>query len=80
MNSISKFQVTSWVVYGALFSYVKVAVFGLCRQKSTAALFWCGAVTQLGSALGALLMFVLVNVTSGLFVSYVLKCGGDEIV
>jgi len=66
--------VTSWVVYGALFSYVKVSVFGLCRQKSTAALFWCGAVTQLGSAIGALLMFLLVNVASGLFVQYYVQC------
>ena len=68
------FQVTSWVVYGALFSYAKVSVFGLCRQKSTSALFWCGVVTQVGSALGALLMFVLVNVTSGLFVQYYVVC------
>jgi len=66
--------VTSWVVYGALFSYAKVSVFGLCRQKSTSALFWCGVVTQVGSALGALLMFVLVNVTSGLFVQYYVVC------
>ena len=70
---------TSWVVYGALFSYVKVSVFGLCRQKSTAALFWCGAVTQLGSAIGALIMFLLVNVASGLFVQYYVQCWFDEL-
>merc|ERR1719412_1051190 len=71
------FTVASWIIFGALFSYVKVSVFGLCRQKATSALFWCGAVTQLGSAVGALLMFVIVNVASGLFTSYVLNCGNN---
>lgn len=66
--------VLSWIVYGGLFAYVKISVAGICRQISNSALFWCGAVTQIGSALGALLMFLLVNLTTDLFKSYDVKC------
>lgn len=66
--------VVSWIVYGGLFAYVKVSVAGVCRQKSKSALFWCGAVTQIGSAFGALLMFLLVNVATGVFNAYYVQC------
>ena len=55
--------VLAWVTSGALFSYVKVCIAGLCRDAGQ--LFRCGVVTQLGSALGAGLMFVLVNEVGG---------------
>lgn len=51
--------VLSWVLTGAVFSYAKVCIAGLCRELG--ALFYCGAATQLGSALGALVAFLLVN-------------------
>ena len=51
--------VLTWVISGALFSYVKVSVAGMCREAGW--LFACGVVTQVGSAFGALLMFILVN-------------------
>ena len=68
--------VITWVVTGALFSYVKVkiltlrwpclkrllfqvSVAGMCRDSGL--LFQCGALTQAGSAGGALIMFLLVN-------------------
>lgn len=51
--------VLTWVATGALFSYVKVVVAGMCRTKGY--LFSCGVVTQIGSAIGALIMFILVN-------------------
>ena len=57
-----------------MFSYVKISIAGICRQTSNSALFWCGAVTQIGSAFGALLMFILVNVASGIFTSYYVVC------
>ena len=68
------FQVLSWIIYGGLFSYVKISIAGICRQRSNSALFWCGAVTQIGSAFGALLMFILVNVASGIFTAYYVTC------
>ena len=64
----------SWIVYNGLFSYVKVSIAGLCRSRSEQSLFWCGAATQVGSAFGALLMFMLVNVASGVFVAYYVQC------
>ena len=67
-------QVLSWIVYGGLFAYVKISIAGICRQTSNSALFWCGAVTQIGSAFGALLMFILVNEVTGLFSSYQVNC------
>ena len=51
--------VLTWVATGALFSYVKVVVAGMCRTRGY--LFSCGVVTQIGSAIGALIMFILVN-------------------
>jgi len=64
--------VSSWVIYGGLFSYVKVSVAGKCRQISSMALFWCGAVTQVGSAVGAALMFGLVQ--GNIFQAYYVTC------
>nr|ACO15666.1 C20orf54 homolog precursor [Caligus clemensi] len=63
----------SWVIYGGLFSYVKVSIAGTCRNISNSALFWCGAVTQIGSALGTLIMFLVVNHTS-IFKAYYVSC------
>ena len=57
--------VLTWIVTGALFSYTKVSVAGMCRDAGW--LFECGVVTQAGSAGGALLMFVLVNQVSSTF-------------
>ena len=51
--------VLTWLLSGAIFSYVKVCVAGMCRDSGR--LFSCGVVTQVGSAVGAVVMFVLVN-------------------
>ena len=51
--------VLTWVLNGAVFSFVKVSVAGMCRTSGY--LFSCGVVTQVGSAVGALVMFLLVN-------------------
>jgi len=63
--------VLTWVLYSALFSYVKVCIGRMCQEKDK--LFWCGAVTQLGSAAGAGLMFLLVNQVQ-LFQGYYVTC------
>merc|ERR1719334_473527 len=63
--------VITWVVTGALFSYVKVSVAGMCRDSGW--LFQCGVLTQIGSAGGALLMFLLVNEVN-LFHGYYVSC------
>jgi len=63
--------VLTWVATGAMFSYVKVCVAGMCRDSGY--LFSCGVVTQVGSAVGALVMFILVNVVN-LFKSVEIHC------
>lgn len=54
--------VASWVLFIGCLSYVKVMLGVILRDHSRSALLWCGAAVQLGSLLGALLMFPLVNV------------------
>ena len=53
------FQMGPWVATGAHFSYVKVVVAGMCRTSGY--LFSCGVVTQICSAIGAAIMFILVH-------------------
>nr|CAD7570718.1 unnamed protein product [Timema californicum] len=53
--------VLSWVIFTGLISYIKVSVATLFRLEGGRALFWCGAVQQMGSAAGAILGFFLVN-------------------
>ncbi|NXL36601.1 S52A3 protein, partial [Glaucidium brasilianum] len=54
--------VLSWVLFTGTLSYVKVMAGVILRSHSHSALVWYGALEQLGSLLGALLMFPLVNV------------------
>ncbi|XP_069740426.1 solute carrier family 52, riboflavin transporter, member 3-A [Narcine bancroftii] len=54
--------VLSWILFTGSLSYVKVMSGIIFRDKSHSALVWCGAAVQLGSMIGALTMFPLVNV------------------
>ncbi|XP_061865070.1 solute carrier family 52, riboflavin transporter, member 3 [Colius striatus] len=54
--------VLSWVLFTGTLSYMKVMAGVMLRSCSRSALLFYGAVEQLGSLLGALLMFPLVNV------------------
>ncbi|XP_043923652.1 riboflavin transporter 2-like [Protopterus annectens] len=54
--------VLSWVLFVGTLSYVKVMIGIILRDEGHSALVWCGATVQLGSMLGALTMFPLVNV------------------
>ncbi|XP_069815865.1 solute carrier family 52, riboflavin transporter, member 3-B-like [Dendropsophus ebraccatus] len=54
--------VVAWVLFVGVLSYVKVIIGVILRSEGHSALVWCGAVVQLGSMVGALTMFPLVNV------------------
>ncbi|XP_076865944.1 riboflavin transporter 2 [Brachyhypopomus gauderio] len=56
--------VAAWTFFVLTLSYVKVIVAVILRDEGHSALVWCGAVVQLGSMLGAVTMFPLVNVYS----------------
>ncbi|XP_063225962.1 solute carrier family 52, riboflavin transporter, member 3-B isoform X2 [Bacillus rossius redtenbacheri] len=59
-----------WILYTGLISYIKVSVASVFRQEDGRKLFWCGAMQQLGSALGAILGFFLINFAN-IFHSYI---------
>lgn len=54
--------VLTWIVFVLSLSYVKVIIGVILRDEGHSALVWCGAVVQLGSMIGAVSMFPLVNV------------------
>ncbi|XP_027553141.1 solute carrier family 52, riboflavin transporter, member 3 [Neopelma chrysocephalum] len=56
--------VLSWVLFTGTLTYVKVMAGVILRSRSRSALVWYGMLEQLGSLLGALLMFPLVNIYS----------------
>ncbi|WAR13352.1 RFT2-like protein [Mya arenaria] len=54
--------VASFVLVFFLFTFAKVNIATVLRHAGGRGLLWCGAVTQLGSALGVAAIFVVVNV------------------
>lgn len=56
--------VLSWLLFTGTLTYVKVMVGLILRDRSHSALVLCGAAGQLGSMIGSLTMFPLVNVYS----------------
>ncbi|CAG9578071.1 unnamed protein product [Danaus chrysippus] len=55
--------VSSWVLVCGVMSYGRMWVYGWARRGGATGMRACGAATQLGSALGSLALFVLVNYT-----------------
>ncbi|XP_045194014.2 solute carrier family 52, riboflavin transporter, member 3-B-like [Mercenaria mercenaria] len=56
--------VIAYVAVYLTLTFTKVSVATLFRFEGRKGLLWCGAITQLGSAVGAAVMFVIVNVNS----------------
>uniref|UniRef100_A0A8C2WJP8 Riboflavin transporter n=1 Tax=Cyclopterus lumpus TaxID=8103 RepID=A0A8C2WJP8_CYCLU len=54
--------VLSWLFFTGTLSYVKVMVGVILRDRSHSALVWCGAAAQMGSLVGSVTMFPLINV------------------
>lgn len=54
--------VLSWLFFTGMLTYVKVMVGVILRDRSHNALVWCGAAAQMGSLIGSVTMFPLVNV------------------
>lgn len=54
--------VLSWLLFTGTLTYVKVMVGVILRDRSHNALVWCGAAAQIGSLVGSVTMFPLVNV------------------
>ncbi|XP_048471864.1 solute carrier family 52, riboflavin transporter, member 2 [Rhincodon typus] len=54
--------VIAWMLFTGLFSYLKVVIGSILHEAGHLALVWCGASIQVGSLIGALVMFPLVSV------------------
>nr|SVE89299.1 EOG090X07AW [Daphnia sinensis] len=57
--------ITSWILCVGLLTYVKVSIASIFRMeegKGDRNLFWFGVFTQVGSAIGSIIAFLLVNV------------------
>nr|SVE81353.1 EOG090X07AW [Daphnia magna] len=58
-------MITSWILCVGLLTYVKVSIASIFRMeegKGDQNLFWFGVFTQVGSAIGSIIAFLLVNV------------------
>lgn len=62
-------QVFTWVTLTGLVSYIKLSITSIFRHQGGQSLMWIGAISQSGSAIGAVISFCLVNMTS-IFVAY----------
>ncbi|XP_074646341.1 solute carrier family 52, riboflavin transporter, member 3-B-like [Tubulanus polymorphus] len=60
--------VACWILVTSIFSYTKATIACIFRNEGRKALLYCGGTTQAGSAVGALVAFLLVNIFH-LFVS-----------
>ena len=56
------FQISTAVLMTGFFSYAKVSIATILRDEGRKALLWCGASQQIGSFVGAVISFTLVNV------------------
>ncbi|CAC5419047.1 SLC52A3 [Mytilus coruscus] len=54
--------VTVWVLVTLLLTFVKISIAGVFRAEGKRALLWIGGISQVGSATGAVITFLLVNV------------------
>lgn len=45
-------------------TYAKVSIATILRTEGRRGLLWCGAMTQIGSAAGAIVMFILVSIVN----------------
>lgn len=55
-------QVVSWVLVSGLMSYARMWVYGWARRGGARGMRACGAATQVGSAIGSLVFFFIVNI------------------
>lgn len=62
-------QVVSWVAVSAVVSYARMWVYVWARAGGVRGMRAVGVVTQIGSSLGSLMLFLLVNYTD-LFTQY----------
>lgn len=56
-------QVAAWTLVLGVVSYVKLGITTVMRAQGGQSLVWVGAITQVGSAIGAVSIFFAINYT-----------------
>lgn len=51
-----------WVLFAGCASYVKLSIAAVFRNSGNRGLFYYGCITQIGSTIGALVGFYLINI------------------
>lgn len=54
-------QILVWVLGAGLISYIKLSIAAILRRRHKKALFNYGVATQVGSTVGAILAFIVIN-------------------
>uniref|UniRef100_A0A1L8DIM7 Riboflavin transporter n=2 Tax=Nyssomyia neivai TaxID=330878 RepID=A0A1L8DIM7_9DIPT len=65
--------IIAWTILNGLISYMKLSITSIFRSQGGKSLVWVGGVSQIGSFIGAIIAFVLVNNTE-IFTSYTITC------
>ncbi|XP_055853386.1 solute carrier family 52, riboflavin transporter, member 3-A-like [Episyrphus balteatus] len=70
----STLVIAIWTLLTGLISYIKLCIFTVMRAQGGKSLMWTGGVMQVGSLVGSVLFFVLINYTNS-FKKYEETCG-----
>ncbi|XP_037938029.1 solute carrier family 52, riboflavin transporter, member 3-A [Teleopsis dalmanni] len=66
--------IVTWTLLVGLVSYIKLSITSVMRAQGGKSLVWTGGITQFGSAIGSILIFVLINFTNSFEASYDSDC------
>lgn len=70
LYTIYIFQIITWTLLIGLVSYIKLSITTVMRSQGGKSLVWTGGLTQLGSLIGSVLIFVLINYTNSFIAAY----------
>ncbi|XP_073818127.1 riboflavin transporter isoform X2 [Musca autumnalis] len=62
--------IITWTLLIGLVSYIKLSITTVMRSQGGKSLVWTGGLTQLGSLIGSILIFVLINYTNSFTAAY----------
>ncbi|XP_061397561.1 solute carrier family 52, riboflavin transporter, member 3-A [Musca vetustissima] len=62
--------IIAWTLLIGLVSYIKLSITTVMRSQGGKSLVWTGGLTQLGSFIGSILIFILINYTNSFTAAY----------
>lgn len=67
-------QIIVWTLLIGLVSYIKLSISSVMRSQGGKSLVWTGALTQIGSLIGSVFIFTLINYTKFFEAAVVDEC------